>query len=84
MGLEGIVSKRLGSRDRSDDRQTGLSTMPEAPAIRREARRIGSMTVRFLLLFIAATALCACQSPGRFQAPQTDGVCIGAMDPPGC
>ena len=44
------------------------------------------MTVRFLLLFIAATALCACQSPGRFQAPQVDGVhvCIGAMDPPRC
>jgi|tagenome__1003787_1003787.scaffolds.fasta_scaffold11372369_1 hypothetical protein len=42
------------------------------------------MTVRFLLLFIAATALCACQSPGRFQAPQADGVCIEAMDPMRC
>jgi hypothetical protein len=42
--------------------------------------------VRFLLLFVAATALCACQNPGRFQAPQTDGLnaCIGAMGPPGC
>jgi hypothetical protein len=42
------------------------------------------MIVRFLLLFIAATALCACQSPGRFQAPPADGVCIEAMDPMRC
>jgi hypothetical protein len=40
----------------------------------------------FLLLFIVAVTLCACQNPGRFQAPQTDAVhfSIGAMDALGC
>jgi ATP-dependent DNA ligase len=37
MGLEGIVSKRLGSRHRSGDRRTGSFKKPAAPAVKREA-----------------------------------------------
>jgi ATP-dependent DNA ligase len=38
MGLEGIVSKRLGSRYRSGRSPDGLKFKnPEAPAVKREA-----------------------------------------------
>jgi hypothetical protein len=50
-------------------------------------KRVEGGDVRlFLLLFIVAVTLCACQNPGRFQAPQTDAVhfSIGAMDALGC
>jgi hypothetical protein len=32
-----------------------------------------------LLLFVAAVTLCACQNPGRFQAPQIEAAhfCVG-------
>jgi hypothetical protein len=42
MGLEGIVSKRLGSRYRSGRSKDWLKFKnPEAPAVKREAKRIG-------------------------------------------
>ena len=42
MGLEGIVSKRLGSRYRSGRSPDWLKFKnPEAPAVKREAERIG-------------------------------------------
>ena len=43
-------------------------------------RRIGGGDVQLsLLLFIVAVTLCACQNPGRFQAPQVDAsnFCVG-------
>jgi hypothetical protein len=45
-GLEGIVSKRLGSIYRSGRLPNWLKFKnPEAPAVKREARRIGTMTI---------------------------------------
>jgi hypothetical protein len=42
MGLEGIVSKRIGSRYRSDRSPDWLKFKnPEAPAVRREAEEDG-------------------------------------------
>ena len=44
MGLEGIVSKRLGSRYRSGRSPDWLKFKnPEAPAVKREAGRIGAV-----------------------------------------
>jgi hypothetical protein len=43
-------------------------------------KRIGGGDVQlFLLLFIVAVTLCACQNPGRFQAPQVAAshFCVG-------
>jgi ATP-dependent DNA ligase len=47
MGLEGIVSKRLGSRYRSGRSPDWLKFKnPEAPAVKREAKRIGGADER--------------------------------------
>jgi hypothetical protein len=47
MGLEGIVSKRLGSRYRSGRSPDWLKFKnPEAPAVKREAEEIGQMRKR--------------------------------------
>ena len=41
-------------------------------------KRLGDGDVQlFSLLLVVTVTLCACQNPGRFQAPQIEAACVG-------